>query len=100
MSARWNGWAVLLCLLNSAAIAQEAGVFVVVENSVEAELAVQVEDKVCGGTAFDGVVEASSIVTLALCADEHGLARVVVTNVTNGQASERSVASGGAVVVP
>lgn len=100
MGARSILIAALACLLASAAQAQEASVFVVIENPTDAELALQVEDQVCGGTAFDGFVEASSILTLALCADEHGRARLLMTDPANGQVYQRSVSSGGSVVAP
>src|SRR5262245_1417126 len=100
MGAWWIRLAALSCLLAPAALAQEASVFIVIENADAAELVLQVEDQVCENTAFDGFVEGSSILTVGLCADEHGWARVLMTNLANGQVSQRSVASGGAVVAP
>lgn len=100
MGARWMLLAALACLLDSAALAQEASVFVVIENAADAELALRVEDQVCESTAFDGSVEASSILTVALCADEHGWGRMALTNLATGQVLQRSVANGGAVVAP
>ena len=88
------------CLTAAAALADEASVFVVIENPTDADLSLKVEDKICGTTAFEGTVEPSSILTLALCPDEHGLAQLVLTNVSTGHISERGVPSGGGVVAP
>jgi len=100
VSARWILLVALSCVLDSAALAQETQVFVVIENARDAELALRVEDQVCESPAFDGIVEPSSILTLALCADEHGWARLAMTNLANGQVTQRSVANGGTVAAP
>ena len=100
MNARWIRLMAVTCLTATAASAEEASVFVVIENPTGAELSLKVEDEVCSTIAFEGMVEPSSILTLALCPDEHGLAQLVLTNVATGQISERGVPSGGSVVAP
>jgi hypothetical protein len=100
MNGHWSGLIAAAYLTAVPLSAEEAGVFVVVENPTDEVLALRVEDEVCGSTAFEGVVDPGSVLTLALCADEHGLAQLLLTNTASGEISQRSAPNGGSLVAP